>query len=251
MNSNFTETLTKSSSIIALLNTFKILVLLLLLLFDLNSLLAQPIVSNDPPPASYEIQGRARSGLSGFEGVLFTPGTPPPGAPGGGQWQMDPAGAPIWNTNGNTYGDIHTFQLTYDDSTGATTWSIDFNRDGDYDDPEEMVSNTDTSLAGTGFQYINIFVQGHSSGIEASVTDFTINGFNMGNFSSNSETPTSVLFEEQSGSFSDITVTGNFAFCGGANQERPRIWVRLGETDLDTIAPSPRHCYPSCSNGSM
>lgn len=230
----------RSALINEIWNTFKIITVFLLLVNEMNSLNAQPLVSTDSSPATYEIEGRTRNGNSGFEGALFTSVTPPPGAPGGGQWQMNPSGAPIWNTNGNVYGDIHCFQLTYDVATGTTTWNIDFNRDGDYYDVDEMVSIIDSSLEGVEFKYLNIYVQGHSSGLVASVTDFTINGYNMGNFSSCSETATSVLFEEQSGNFSDIVATGNFSFSGGANHERPRIWVRLGDVvATDTIAPSP------------
>lgn len=204
-------------------------ILLILLITPLfNHLAAQPVISTDDDPPCFEIEARVRNGNTGFEAALFSPSTPPPGQPGGEQWQMNPSGAPIWNTNGNQYGDVHTFLYTYTKATGTSVWSIDFNRDGDYLDPSESVTNLAPTLAGKGFKYVNLWGQGHSSGLTAQVTDFTINGVNFDSFSSSSETPFTVLFEETNGLFVDITITANFSFSGNGNQERPRIWVRLG-----------------------
>lgn len=207
----------------------------LLLVFFLtqpfNQLLAQPIVSTDDDPPCFEIEARVRNGNTGFEAALFSPSTPPPGQPGGGQWQMNPSGAPIWNTNGNQYGDIHTFLYTYTKATGTSVWSIDFNRDGDYLDPSESVTNEAPTLAGKGFKYVNVWGQGNSNGLTAQVTNFTVNGVNFGSFSSSSETPFTTLFEETTGLFNDITITANFSFSGDGGQERPRIWVRLGSAN--------------------
>lgn len=211
--------------------TLKMSVYILLILLItplLNHLAAQPVISTDDDPPCYAIEARVRNGNTGFEAALFSPSTPPPGQPGGEQWQMNPTGAPIWNTNGNQYGDIHTFQFNYTKATGTSVWNIDFNRDGDFSDPSESVTNEAPTLAGKGFKYINVWGQGHSSGFTAQVTDFTINGINFGTFSSSSESPFTTLFEETTGLFNDITITANFSFSGNGNQERPRIWVRLG-----------------------
>ncbi len=188
---------------------------------------AQPVISGDDLPL-FEIGTRVRNGNTAYEASLFTPSTPPGGAPGGEQWQMNPAGAPIWNTNGNMYGDIHSFLFTYTMSTGTSAWKIDFNRDGDYDDPEESLTNVAPTLAGNGFQYINVWGQGRLSEFTASLTDLTVNGVNFGSFFSSSQTPFSVLFEDVSGLFNDITVSGNFWFSGDGAFERPHILVRLG-----------------------
>ncbi len=194
---------------------------------------AQPIITNDDFPPFFEIEARVRNGNTGFEAALFSPSTPPPGQPGGGQWQMNPAGAPIWNTNGNTYGDIHSFLFTYIQATGQSIWKIDFNRDGDYDDAQESVPNDAPTLVGKGFRYINLYVQGHSSGLSGNVINFTINNVNFGNFTSSSETPLSTLFEDLTGLFTDtITISGDFSFSGDGGQERPRIWVKLGTANI-------------------
>lgn len=204
-----------------------ILVILLMSPF-FNFISAQPVISTDDDPPCYAIEARVRNGNAGFEAALFSPSTPPPGQPGGEQWQLNPSGAPIWNTNGNQYGDLHTFQFIYTKATGTSVWNIDFNRDGDFSDPSESVTNVAPTLAGKGFKYVNLWGQGHSSGLTAHVTDFTVNGINFGTFSSSSETPFSTLFEETYGLFNDVTITANFSFSGNGNQERPRIWVRLG-----------------------
>ena len=202
-----------------------------ILLYD--RIQAQPVITNDDFPPFFEIEARVRNGNTGFEGALFSPSTPPPGQPGGGQWQMNPAGAPVWNSNGNTYGNIHSFLFTYIQATGNSVWRIDFNRDGDYDDAQETVPNDAPTLVGKGFRYINLYLQGHSSGLSANVTNFTINNVDFGSFTSNSETPTSILFEDVNGLFTDtITISGHFSFSGDGGQERPRIWVKLGTANI-------------------
>jgi len=192
----------------------------------------QPIPSDDSISV-FEIEARVRNGKTVYEGALFTPNTPPPYAPGGGLWQMNPAGSPVWNSNGNTYGDIHSFLFTYTMATGTTVWKIDFNRDGDYNDPQETVLNTAPTLIGKGFRYLNIWGQGHDIGLIASLTDFTINGVNFGSYASSTNTPFNAFFEDESGIFSDITASGNFSFSGDGGRECPRIWLRLGSVNED------------------
>jgi hypothetical protein len=189
--------------------------------------IAQPILSFDTEPA-YEIEARVRNGNSGFEGVLFTPSTPGPGQSGGNPWQMNPAGSPVWNCGGNVYGNIHTFLYTYSSSTGTSTWKIDFNRDGDYNDYKETVSSTTPTLVGNGFKYVNIWGQGSTTGKSATLNNVIINGTNVGSFISNTDIPFSSLYRNASGLFDDVTVSGSFSFSGNAGQENPRIWVRLG-----------------------
>ncbi len=211
------------------MKTMKIFTLIIALIAGHFCLLnAQPVLSNDPLPANFEIQARARNGNSASEGSLVTPGV-------SGGLIMDPAGAPIWNTNGNHYNDIHTFLLTYTKSTGTSVWNIDFNRDGDYTDDQESVSQTDESLAGKGFKYLNVWGLGNSAGITASITALNVNGINMGNFSSNSDIPFNVLFEETAGVFNDIIVTGNISFSGNGGQDRPQIMLKLSTPGANVV----------------
>jgi hypothetical protein len=183
---------------------------------------AATIISSDPAP-TYDITGRVRNGNTGFEAVLFTPANPSPaGVP------LNPVGAPIWNTNGNTYGQTYfSFQLTYTASTGTATWGIDFNHDGDFADSQELANSTTASLAGKSFEYVDLWMTGNNT-FGANLNDFTINGVNFGSYSNTSTTALDQLFEDSTGLFGDITATGSFTFTGNGGSENPRIWVRLG-----------------------
>ncbi len=205
--------------------------LLMLMSLAGGLLRAQPYISMDTPPSCYEIEGRVRNGVNAYEGALFTPSTPGPLDPGGAKWKMDPTGKPVWNTNGNHYGDIHTFKFTYTPATATSVWSIDFNRDGDFDDARETITNVAPTHIGRGFQYINVFGQGYEGTTAVSLYHFTINGVDFGTFSSSTNTPFSVLFEDTSGLFRDIVITGQFSFSGHNLPERPRIWVQLGDSN--------------------
>ncbi len=195
-------------------------------------LTAQPVISNDEEPI-YEIAARIRNGDWAFESSLNI--AVPNGQQGTGQWQMNPKGSPVWNSYGNSYGDIHTFKLAYTKATGTILWQIDFNRDGDFTDVQETKSMPVGAFAGKGFMYINIYGQGDSTGLTATLTDLTINDVPFGNYSSSSETPFSILIEDLSGIFSDIVVTGHFSLSGNGGFERPRIWVRLGQANLPPV----------------
>lgn len=204
----------------------------------LNISIAQPFPS-DSTTSTYEIQARIRNGNTGFESGLFTPSTPPPGSSGAGQVIMNPAGAPIWNTNGNAYGDLHTFYYSYDAFTGTSVWKIDFNRDNDYNDDEETKTNIAATLAGLNFKYVDLRVQGSSLGLTAIVTNFTINGVNFGTLAANNDTAVNQTYEDSSGFFQNLVVTGSFSIGGNGGSERPRIWVGLGEFSAPCTAVTP------------
>ena len=208
-----------------------IVIICALMCFSAGIVQAQPYISSDTPPSCYEIEGRVRNGANVYEGALFTPSTPGPLDPGGAKWKMDPTGKPVWNTNGNQYGDIHTFKLTYTPATATSVWSIDFNRDGDFDDARETITNVAPTHIGRGFQYINVFCQGYEGTTAVSLFHFTINGVDFGTFTSYTNTPFSVLFEDTSGLFRDIVIYGQFSFSGDNLPERPRIWVQLGDSN--------------------
>jgi hypothetical protein len=174
---------------------------------------------SDVAELSYTVDARVRNGISGFEGVLFTPAVP---SPGNASTQLDPSGAPVW-----LYGQDYSFQLQYEVATGATTWSIDFNRNDSYGDNEESVTTVSPSLAGQAFNYVNLWAQGGENGNTASISSFEINGVDFGAFSSSNSNAVSQNFDNSGVPFGDITINGVFTFTGGTNQERPRIWVRL------------------------
>ena len=174
-----------------------------------------------------DISARARNGQTGFEGVLFTPGNP---APTG--LQLNPVGTPAWS-----YGEYAGFAFAYDAATGTASWSIDFNRDGDFLDSQESVTSLSPTLANRGFNEVSLFLQGNDSPLAGvSVIDFTLNGTNFGTFSSANGTATTQLFAYTGGS-SDILATGSLTFtAGGGNDERPRFWIQAGSS---FVVPTP------------
>ncbi len=214
-------------------NTLVYLVAVLTISF--HEAIAQPIASS-VTPTSFEIEARARNGNSGFEGALFTPSTPAPGQLGGGAWRMNPAGSPVWNSNGNSYGDVHHFIFVYVKATGTSTWKIDFNRDGDFNDVSESVTSTSPSLVGKSFRYVNLYGQGSSTGFSSTLSNLLINGVLFpGTFVSNSTTPFNITYEDSTGIFNDIIVCGSLAFSGNAGQESPRLWVRCSSTNFPPV----------------
>lgn len=212
---------------------FKLMFIGLILIFFFPDTYSQPVVSLDQPEITHDIEARIRNGNTGFEAALFTPSTPAPGEPGGGEWQLNPQGAPVW-----IYDSIYTFEFTFTSSTGYSTFSIDFNRNGIYEGPEteEFTSNTTDSLINEKFQYVNIVLQGENSGLTVQIIDLIVNNSNFGNALSTSDTAVNKLFTDISGQFDDIAVSAKFSFSGGGSQERPRIQIYLGNS-IDT------NCY--------
>lgn len=185
---------------------------------------AAAIISGDAAPLSYEMRGEARNGRSGFEGILRTQTTSP---------NMNPGGAPVWS-----YGSNYNFALTYDSTTGATTWSIDFNRDSDFADSHELVSVVDPALVGFGFNYVNLRIEGNALS-SVNVSNFTLNGTSFGPFSVGNAA-LNTLFEDTGGTFANINATGTFSFSANGNtDERPRLWVQVGDKSAVGVVPEP------------
>jgi hypothetical protein len=188
-----------------------------------GTVLAAPVpVSNPDPAGLYDVTGRARWGATGFEAVLFTPGNPSPTGV-----SLNPVGTPAWSV-----GNYHAFEFTYVAVTGVTTWKIDFNRDGDFLDAQESASSTSPTLAGLGHKYLNLWMSGSANAPgTVDVQNFTVNGTNLGGFTSNPDTtPIEWTWTDSSGIYGDVTVTGEYRMsAAGSNGESNRMWVRLGD----------------------
>jgi hypothetical protein len=184
--------------------------------------LAAPVpVPNPDPTGLYTVSGRARWGGTGFEAVLFTPGNPSPTGV-----SLNPGGTPAWSV-----GNYHAFEFTYVAATGVTTFKIDFNRDNDFLDAQESASSTSPTLAGFGHKYLNLWMSGSANAPgTVDVQNFTVNGTNLGGFTSNPDTtPIEWTWTDSSGIYGDVTVTGEYRMSAtGSAGESNRMWVRLG-----------------------
>lgn len=226
------------------IQVFTLLPLIMGLFLMSGNLVGQPILTSESPIA-YSAEARIRNGKTGFEAVLFTPSTPLPGQPGGAQFQLDPAGAPVWNSNGNVYGDQHSFLVEYDYLSGTIALSVDFNRDGDFLDNEESAVSVTSSLTGKAFTYLNFFLQGATTnGLCVQVTNLSVNGYALGNYQSCSDTALNLVFRETSGFFTQVQVSGELLLTGGASQEIPRFWIRFGDV-ADPCSSEPIPLQPA------
>jgi len=178
---------------------------------------ATPIVSPVPFSGPYDVVAQARNGRTGWEAALFAPDNLPA--------YMNPSGAPVW-----VYGAPYPFRFEYFYSTGTTTWSIDFNRDGDFLDAQETASRVSPSQAGMGFRYFNVYAQGNNLS-SATVRNLSINGVGFGPYNSGSGV-FEQWFTDSRGLFGDLVVFGELIFSANGNaDERPRIWLRLGSAE--------------------
>lgn len=185
---------------------------------------AAAVISGDAAPASYEMRGEARNGRTGFEGILRTQTTSP---------NMNPVGAPVW-----AYGSDYNFALTYDSTTGTTTWGIDFNRDSDFADSQESVSVVNAALVGFGFNYVNLRIEGNAIS-SVNVSNFNLNGTNFGPFNIGNGVQ-NTLFEDTAGPFANLNATGTFSFSANGNSsEIPRLWVQVGGASELGAVPEP------------
>ena len=190
-----------------------------------------PVDPLPSPAPTYDITTRSRWGATGFESVIFTPGNPSPTGV-----QLNPTGTPAWSV-----GNYHPFSFTYSAYTGVITWSIDFNRDGDFLDSEESKSSTSSTLIGYQFKYLNLWMSGSSNAPNTvDVRNFTVNGSNLGSFTSNANTtPIEWSWTDDSGWFQEVVVTGEYRMSASGNSgESNRMWLRLGEKQLITYTIS-------------
>jgi len=191
-----------------------------------------------PDDSVFVIKAEVRNGNSNYVGALWTPTTSPaPDELDGNEWRLSPSDSRIWDLKNdnynNSYGDFFKFKFRFTPGVGKTEWFIDFNRDGDFDDYQESVVNIDTDLINKNFRFINVWGQGKtksSSRFSISITDLKVNGLTFGNFSSNSNTVFTKMFQYSADTlqlFENITVSGQFSFSGSGDDDHPTLCVRL------------------------
>jgi hypothetical protein len=193
---------------------------------------AQPVLSSEPfsPPS---VEARVRNGLNASEAQLFTPSSP-------GGITLNPAGNPVWNAGGNSYGTtFYNFKLVYNSCSGTVYDSIDFNNDGDFMDANESVSSVNPTLVNNGFMYVQLFMQGNTSGSHVQLNNFTVNGTNFGSFATtNSASTLTKVYEDAGGIFGDIEVTGTFTFTSNSGlQAIPNLRVSFAESMNTLVFP--------------
>lgn len=186
--------------------------------------LAAPTVTTDPGNV-WDIQASARNARTGFELAIRNPTNQNPA-----NVTLNAPGSPAW-----TYGTSYSFAFTYTAATGTTTFGVDF--DGaDGIEANETISLVVPGFAGLGFRYLNLLAQGNDAG-QATVADFTVNGTGFGGLNSGNAAA-NLYLTDSSGAFGDITATGSFVFSANGNSdERPRVWVQLGEA-VDVPEPA-------------
>lgn len=200
----------------------------LALVFAAAAAEAAPVLTSDPGNI-WDIQASARNGRTGFEVAIRNPPSQNPA-----NVTLNPVGAPVWS-----FGSSYKFELTYTAATGAVSFKVDFNRNNSFDasSPDEIADLTLGAFAGYGFKYVNIFAQGNATG-EAEISNFTLNGVNFGSYDSGNGIDQD-YFTDSSGLFGDILASGEFIFTANGNtDERPRIWVQLGEEGILAV-PEP------------
>lgn len=181
---------------------------------------ATPVTVADPG-LGWDISARARNGRNGFELSFQDPNVANRNYPG----------APAWS-----FGNQHHFELGYNGTTGALSFSMDFNRDGSFQ-PLESLTYTFADRAGFGFRYVDLFLQGNATG-NAKVDNMTINGTGFGTFGFTSNSVVEQVFTDTAGHFRDILITGDLTFsANGGTDERPRIWIRLGDAVSNLAIP--------------
>lgn len=189
--------------------------------------IAAPVTTVDPG-LGWDISARARNGRNGFELSFQDPNVA----------NRNHSGAPAWS-----FGNPHHFELGYNSTTGALRFSMDFSRDGSFQ-PQESLTYTFSDYAGSGFRYVDLFLQGNTTG-NAKVDNLTINGTGFGTFGFTSNSVVEQVFTDTAGHFRDILITGDLTFsANGATDERPRMWIRLGDAVSNVIIPEQLSVVP-------
>lgn len=205
--------------------TKKSLVLGLMMVCSLNSFQAGSahaavVIAPAPDSMTTVSQARTRRGRNGWEAQLTSAGN---------STNFDAPGAPFWDPS--LYYD---FSLTYQSSTGTTALGIDVDRDSVIE-TNELISLTEPSLQNETVNSFSLRLQGRSNfQEEAFVRNLNINGTEFTqSFESGFGTSEHYFADQNGADWTDVTITGqmrlSWANNGRGSQERPRIWLTLGQ----------------------
>lgn len=201
---------------------------LALILFVQNAR-AQDVYETSDPGVSWEILGRARNGMNGWElGVIdLVPTFVNP------EWTDLSNSPPYW-----PYGELLDFEFIYTVSSGNIWLGVDYNRDGAITDgtnntSNEIVTYSFSGFQGKGFRYIGVSAAGNSL-CDVNLENWTINGTPFSSRSSQGGQPE--WFFDLGLNSVDVAIVGQIQFTAdGGQQESPAIDFKLG---------MPKPCVP-------
>lgn len=195
-------------------------VAIILVACSLQPLQADIVIRDEPEGFSTLVQGQARRGRRGWEAKLFTPANDP---------EIDAPGIPFWDPD-----EYYNFQLNFDGSAGLASWWIDVNQDSAIS-TGELVSVTDSSMQGQSVNHVRLYLEGRPNFTEqAFVRGLSINGNAIpGTFGSGVGISDTFFTTTQAIDWAQVEVSGQMRLSwetrsNGGTQERPRVWVSLG-----------------------
>jgi hypothetical protein len=194
------------------------IVLILLYTFSFFPLEGYSAVTqiSDPGLTDYDIAGRVRNGLNGWELAAI---------------YEDPfaMGANKDFSSSWLYGTYLDFNFSYTVSTGTLSIGVDYDNSGTIAS-NETATYTFSEYAGKGFQYLDMMLVGTSSPnplSDANVQNLNINGTSFGSYSSNGVW--SDYYFNLGSTPSDILITGQVDMtASGGSQERPKMEFKVG-----------------------
>ena len=170
---------------------------------------------SDPGLTDYDIAGRVRNGLNGWELAAI---------------YEDPyvMGANKDFSSSWLYGTDLNFNFSYIVSTGTLSMGVDYDNSGTIAS-SEMASYAFSTYAGKGFQYLDMMLVGTSSLplSDANVKNLNINGTSFGSYNSGGVW-TNTYFN-LGATPTDILITGQVDMtASGGSQERPKMEFKVG-----------------------
>jgi hypothetical protein len=175
---------------------------------------------SDPVVVGAEVRnGVTAAGAGSFKGEIFTGSSASPNS------LLYGTGGPSFNWQ---YGHSYNFDVNYSAATGLLKLTVDFTPAGGSPSDPQNIPVTFTSLAGHGFQFIDIAATGNNQS-NVTISNLSINGDVQSNITSNQGT-VSTFFADQTPNtiLNNIDVTGRFVFsASGGTEDIPRFDINF------------------------